>query len=274
MASASPLPAPAPAPAEARPARRTYAERYRLVRSLWNDQWWTITFGGPVGNLLNAAIADIPWITPNGLTWLGFLCNLVGGVLLLADTWSADLVAVVLFQLHVILDCMDGNLARYRKASSSVGAFLDKATDMIGLFTVTSALGWRIYTDTGDAPAMLISVLIAAAFLLRNYVFWVVAVLERDRRVPKPTTVDNRRNFSTMTFRERALLYARSMGRIVEFSELDLYFWFGLGIVLGRMREVVYLVALASSIGLIVVLVIRFRAVMQLDRLRRVEPGA
>lgn len=249
-----------------RPPRRTFAERYRLMRSRWNAEWWSIAFGGPIGNLLNAVIADVPWITPNRLTWLSFLCKLAAGPLLLVQTWRADLTAAALLQLHVILDCMDGSLARYRKTPSAVGAFLDKATDMIGLVAIAAALGWRIYLDTGDAAAILIAMLIAAAFLIRGYVYWVIAHLERERRVEAPTIGDHRRDYSAMTFRERAALYVRSMRRIVELAESDLYFWFGLGIVLGRLRETIYLVAIATGGWSIAIVGYRYWTAVKLDR--------
>jgi phosphatidylglycerophosphate synthase len=268
MASVSPIGAPAHAQ-----VRRPFAERYRLMRSRWNEDWWSIAFGGPIGNVVNAVIADVPWITPNVLTWVSFLCKLASAPLLLVDDPDADLAAVILFQLHTILDCMDGSLARYRRAASAIGAFLDKVTDMIGLVVITSAIGWRVYVDTGDAVAMLVSVLIAVSILLRSYAFWVVAHLERERKVQKPTIGDHRRDYSTMTFRERAGLYARSMGKIFAFAESDLYFWFGLGIVLGRMREMIYFLSLATGAWLIGILAYRFWTVVKLDDSRG-EPGA
>lgn len=247
-------------------AGRSFSERYRAIRARWNDNWWTITFGGPVGNVLNAVIADISWITPNGLTWLSFLCNIAGAALLLLGDRSADLAAVALLQLHTVLDCMDGSLARYRKASSVMGAFLDKVTDMLGLVSLGAAFGWRVYTDTGDAIALLLAVLIATSILLRNYVFWVVAHLERAHAAAKPTIGDFWRDSSTMTIGERARLYVKSMRRIFAFSELDLYFWFGLGIVLQRMRELIYVVAVATGLWLIGILIYRFWTVVRLQR--------
>jgi hypothetical protein len=120
---------------------------------------------------------------------------------------------------------------------------------------------------------MLVAVMIAASILLRNYVYWVVAALEREREVAKPTIGDHRRDYSTMTLRERAGLYVRSMGRIFAFAESDLYFWFGLGIVLGRMRETVYLVAIVTGLWLIGILAFRFMTVIRLQSLRRHEGG-
>ena len=46
--------------------------------------------GGPVGNFLNAFIADVSWITPNAITWVSLLCKLACVPLLLLGTWAGD----------------------------------------------------------------------------------------------------------------------------------------------------------------------------------------
>jgi phosphatidylglycerophosphate synthase len=243
--------------------RRRFAERYRRMRTRWNEEWWSIVFGGPIGNLANAAIADIAWITPNRLTWLSFLCKLASAPLLLA---GFDIAAVVLFQLHTVLDCMDGSLARYRQASSMMGAFLDKVTDMIGLLAITAAYGWRVYADTGDAIAIVVALMISGLLLVRFYAYWVVAHLERERGGKPTAGRDKRVDYSTLSFRERAIRYAKSMWKIVELGESDLYFWLGLGVVLGRMRETVYALGIGVAIWFVAILAFRYRTVRALDR--------
>ncbi|HVV86484.1 MAG TPA: CDP-alcohol phosphatidyltransferase family protein [Kofleriaceae bacterium] len=250
------------------PTSATFAERYRRMRSRWNEDWWSITLGGPLGNVLNGLIADLPWVKPNRITWLSFLCLLASGPLLLLGSRGADVAAVVLLQLHTILDCMDGSLARYRKASSVMGAFLDKVTDMIGLLVVMACFGWRVWVDTGDAFALLVATLIAGSIVLRGYVFWVVASLERERKVQKPTVGDRRRDCSTMSFGERAALYVRSQWKIVEFAESDLYFWLGLGVALGRMRQTVYFLGVATGFWAAVILGWRYWTVRKLEAAR------
>jgi phosphatidylglycerophosphate synthase len=248
----------------------TFAARYRAVKSLWNEEWWCIAFGGPVGNFLNALIADVPWITPNRLTILGFLCSLCAAPLILLGTPATDIAAIVLLQCHTVLDCMDGALARYRKATSVTGAFLDKVTDMIGLLVIMSTLGWRVFHETGDEIAMLVAVLIAASIMLRGYVFWVVANLERERAVAKPSVGDRRRDLSDLRFRERAALYLRSMWKIVEFQELDLYFWLSVGLAVGHVHEMIYFLATATGFWLLAILAWRWWTVVKLERLRRI----
>jgi phosphatidylglycerophosphate synthase len=259
----SPAP-PAVSPA-ASSARRSFAERYRAMRSRWNSEWWSVMLGGPVGNFLNAFIADVSWITPNGITWVSFLCKLAAVPLILLGSWSADLAVIALFQAHTVLDCMDGSLARYRKKPSAMGAFLDKTTDMIGLVGIMAALGWRAHADDGDALALVVAMLIASGTLLRFYVYWVVMHLEREAKVAAPSVGDKRFDYSTMTAKQRFTLYVKSMTKVVFFSEADFYFWFALGLLLGKNREMIYFMGVTNGVWLILILGRRYWAVHQID---------
>src|SRR5688500_3660666 len=114
------------------PEKRSFSTRYRLMRSRWNEEWWSVAMGGPIGNVISSGIADVASIAPHAITLGGFAAKLAFVPLLLAGDRSMDLVAALLLQVSVICDCMDGSLARYRKASSYMGALLDKVTDAIG----------------------------------------------------------------------------------------------------------------------------------------------
>jgi phosphatidylglycerophosphate synthase len=244
-----------------------FTERYRAMRSRWNRDWWSIAFGGPVGNLLTAVIADVRWITPNGITWLSFLCKLAAAPLIVFGGY--DVLVVVLFQLHTVLDCMDGTLARYRKKPSVMGAFLDKVTDMIGLLAIMTAFGWRAGVETADARLLAASILIAGALLLRSYVFWVVAHFEREHEVQKPTAGDQRKDFSTLTIGERFRMYVKWQWTVIEFAEADLYFWLSLGLLLDELRYTI--LGLAIAVGAWTVLIIgkRYWTIHQIDRRKR-----
>jgi phosphatidylglycerophosphate synthase len=249
-----------------RPARRSFAERYRLVRSKWNEEWWSVAFGGPIANLLNGLFADVAWITPNRITILSFLCKIVAVPLLLAGAWRADVAAVVILELNTVFDCMDGALARYRKQSSAMGAFLDKITDLVGLCAVLAAVGWRAYQGSGDARVLLVALLTAASFVVRGYVFWVVAHLERERKVERPSVGgDDRIDASALTVKQRAWLYLKSMPRVIAFAESDLYFWIGLGVLTSRLRETIYLIGIAAAVWFVINMAYRLYTVSKLD---------
>ncbi len=260
-----------PAEQRAVPRRHSYAERYRLMRSKWNAEWWSVAMGGPIGNVLNAVIADIPWIRPNHITLFGFLCKLAACPLLLLGDRGADLAVILLLQVSVICDCMDGSLARYRRASSYMGAFLDKITDAIGYAVVFGAFGWRVYTDTGDALAIVVALAIPLAMLTRGYVYWVVVTMQKQADANPTAGTDQRKDFSSSTPRERAVLYLKSMPGIVEFNESDLFFWLGLALALGEpwMQRGVYFIGIASGLWFVAIMGLRIVTVMRLERDRK-----
>lgn len=247
------------------PRRASFRERARAIRTRWNAEWWSITFGGPIGNLLAALVAEVSWITPDRITLTSFLAKLAAAALVLRG--DSDVAVVVLLQVHTVLDCMDGSLARYRRRPSAMGAYLDKATDMIGLVALLAALGWRAQRDTGDPAALLLALLVGSAVLLRSYLYWVVLHLEREAKLSLPGSGDTRVDCSGWSWRQRARKYVASMPRVVLVSEADLYFWFSLALLLSSLRETIYAVAAAQGFWLLVVLWHRTRTVRRIDRL-------
>jgi phosphatidylglycerophosphate synthase len=73
-------------------------------------------------------------VTPNQLTLLSLVAGLAFCPLLL---WSSSAVACSMLLLHLILDGMDGPLARYQKTASSRGSLTDTFADQI-VVTFTS----------------------------------------------------------------------------------------------------------------------------------------
>ena len=246
--------------------KRSFATRYRLMRSKWNEEWWSVAMGGPIGNVLNAIIADVSWITPNAITMLGFLAKLAIVPLLLLGDRGADIAAVVLLQVSVICDCMDGSLARYRKASSYMGALLDKVTDAIGYGAIFAAYGYRVFVDTGDVYAIVIAMAIPLSLSIRAYVYWVVSALQKQAGAVQTAGVDRRKDFSNSTLRERAVMYVKSMPRVVEFAESDLFFWLGLAILIGEMHRGVYFLGIATGIWFVGLIAKRILTVLELER--------
>lgn len=64
-------------------------------------------------------------ISANGVTVLQILVGTAGGVLLMSADYRINLLGIVLLQLGYILDCSDGEVARYRNQASVRGVFLD-----------------------------------------------------------------------------------------------------------------------------------------------------
>jgi len=82
-------------------------------------------------------------LTANGITALMIPAGLLAALsLTFAGIWPAVL-AVVLVQLQLLLDCVDGEVARWRKTFSPVGVYLDQLAHYSGEAALPAALGVR-----------------------------------------------------------------------------------------------------------------------------------
>jgi phosphatidylglycerophosphate synthase len=98
-------------------------------------------------------------LTPNMVTWLMILVGVLAAVLLaIPGVWTA-LGAVVLIQLQILLDCSDGELARWRSQFSPVGIYLDRLGHYLTETLFPIALGIRC----GEVTLGLIAALLALA---------------------------------------------------------------------------------------------------------------
>ncbi|MDP9846493.1 phosphatidylglycerophosphate synthase [Streptosporangium lutulentum] len=100
-------------------------------------------------------------ITPNQTTWLMILCGvLAGAVLALPGLWAA-VGAAVLIQIYLLLDCSDGELARWTRRTSITGVYLDRVGHYFAEAALLIGLGFRAseilpdwYTVIGFAAAL------------------------------------------------------------------------------------------------------------------------
>lgn len=82
-------------------------------------------------------------VTPNGVTWAMTVVGvLAAAVLTLPGAWPA-LAAALLIQLQILLDCTDGEIARWRKQFSPAGIYLDRIAHYLTETALPVALGIR-----------------------------------------------------------------------------------------------------------------------------------
>ena len=103
-------------------------------------------------------------MTPNALTWGMILVGvLAAGALTVPGLWGA-IAAFLLIQCQILLDCSDGELARWRKQSSVAGVYLDRFAHYFTESLLPIALGIRAdggwhslggYTTLGLVAAVL-----------------------------------------------------------------------------------------------------------------------
>lgn len=70
-------------------------------------------------------------ITPNQVTLLGFVIGLLGCVFIFQFAWYYKLIGIGLLYLNILLDKVDGEIARYKKIYSLKGIYLDYTNHLI-----------------------------------------------------------------------------------------------------------------------------------------------
>lgn len=122
------------------------------VRSRANAEHWTASL------YLRDLSPYLTWvllktrISANGVTGLMILVGWsTAAALLIPGIWGA-LLALVLGQLQMLVDCCDGEVARWRRTSSPAGVFLDKVGHYSTEALIPIALGIRAATWPFETP--------------------------------------------------------------------------------------------------------------------------
>lgn len=107
--------------------------------------------------------ARLGW-SPNAVTVGFILCGIAAGVVVaLGGLWSA-IVAALLIQAYLLLDCSDGELARWSGRTSATGNYLDGVGHYLAEAALLTGLGFRAqgaltlsgpYITAGLAAALL-----------------------------------------------------------------------------------------------------------------------
>jgi phosphatidylglycerophosphate synthase len=82
-------------------------------------------------------------ISPNGVTWLMITAGGAAGAVLLVPGLPGAVLAALLAQAQMLLDCSDGELARWRQSFSATGVFLDKLGHFVAETLIPIGLGVR-----------------------------------------------------------------------------------------------------------------------------------
>jgi len=119
-----------------------YKERTIQLKKTFKprEEWWSRVFATPIANFVLSGVADWPFITPNRLTVLSLILTILTAVLIVFGSLENLFIAGIILQISYIIDCMDGQLARYRQTASSIGSFVDKLFDYIKFPIVLLAL--------------------------------------------------------------------------------------------------------------------------------------
>src|SRR5215217_7024523 len=82
-------------------------------------------------------------LSANAVTWLMIPVGLCAALLLTVPGVAGAAAAVVMIQVQQLLDCCDGEIARWRGTYSPVGIYLDRMANHVTMSAFPIALGVR-----------------------------------------------------------------------------------------------------------------------------------
>ena len=99
-------------------------------------------------------MVDAP-ITANGLTYLMIVAGFAAGALLLIPGLAGAVLGALFIQIYLLLDCIDGEVARWRKQTSITGVYLDRIGHYLCEAAFLAGLGFRASHLHADVWAVL-----------------------------------------------------------------------------------------------------------------------
>jgi len=106
-----------------------------------NDGFFSVFFLRKFSKILTWVAVKVG-ATPNQVTLLSFAIGLYSAYSFSRGTFLSILLGAVLLQLSIIVDCVDGELARYTRKFSKLGAWLDAVTDRVKEYLVFLGLAY------------------------------------------------------------------------------------------------------------------------------------
>lgn len=114
----------------------------------WAGRLYMRTLSGHVTRLLVTTR-----VTPNPLTFAMIVVGLIAAVIVaVPGPWSA-VVAAVLIQVYLLLDCVDGEVARWKRLTSAAGVYLDRLGHHVVESALVVALGFRAAGGFSTTPS-------------------------------------------------------------------------------------------------------------------------
>jgi phosphatidylglycerophosphate synthase len=255
--------------------------RLQRIRNFQSLDFYPALIMRPITILVMLVIADWKFVSPNLLTTLGNVCKLAAAWTILApEHW---VLGVILLQLGLLFDHLDGTMARYRRTFTKLGSFYDKVSDMVTWWVIMVAVGWQTYRATGEAYHLVITTTAATALNVRGYMKWlanseherarwlearadpVAAVAQRTQPIVIPPPPIRSR-------REWIAWFGSRLSHVVWFDEADLWFWLSLALVVDRLEWYAWLMFVTQSAACVAMIVARHIDMARLDaKLRALE---
>lgn len=230
----------------------------KLIR-LWatktkDDEWWSSFVTSPLAIAVNYFVVDIKWLTPNLITFFSFIIALISALFILAGGTVNFVVAAILIHLSHILDCMDGQMARYRKITSQSGAFYDKLTDQIQVTIWFGSVGYAAYAQSHDVVPVFLAFAGVAFYFLRGYIKYVTiyTAMSRDSQYLEKSSseeaVAQKPDAAGLGFGVLANIkwFVNEQRKIILFTEGVFIFMLSLALILDQLAPMLWVFAISQ----------------------------
>lgn len=216
-----------------------------------DDEWWSSFVTAPTAILFNYLVVDIRRITPNLVTLASFVTAVIAAALIGIGGTVSFLLAAALIHLSHVFDCMDGQMARYRQATSASGSFFDRATDQLQVSLWFGAAGYAAYDQSGRVLPIFLAFIGVAFYSLRGYAKYVEIHIEMSRNSryleqnSEPPSTDTQPATAVRGFDLSGALkwFALEQRKILHFNEGVFIFMLSLALVLDQLTPMLWVFA-------------------------------
>ena len=215
-----------------------------------DDEWWSSFITAPIGILLNVIVVEWSILNPNRLTTLSFIISLFGAAFILPYAYQNFFIAALLIQLGHVLDCMDGQMARYRGILSPAGFFYDKIADFVKIFILFAAVSFTSFEETQDIAVVFLGFTATFFYTLRSYIKYLTLSIRAEN---DPEYFKNGLNTDvelsagpSFSLRKNLLWFLREQCKFFQFDEGVFVFLISTALLLHELLPLLWILAISQ----------------------------
>jgi len=124
-------------------------------------------------------------LTPNQITWLSFIVYVIVGICFLSREYIHLIIGAILIQLGLIIDNVDGIVAKVKNIGSSYGKWLDTTTDRIGQVFMVVCAGVGLFVSSGDILHLYVGIAGSLIVISSTYARYIQLLVKPEGYVSK-----------------------------------------------------------------------------------------
>lgn len=213
-----------------------------------DDEWWSSFVTAPLAILANYRAVEVPAITPNRITAASFLVAVLATVFIMIGGVFWFIAAAVLIHASHVLDCMDGQMARYRKVSSAIGSYYDRLTDQVQVTLWFGAAGYAAYAQTLSVVPVFLALIGISFYGLRGYAKYIALEIETALDPQYAANMASLKHHELtaglgFSLKANALWFVREQRKIIAFDEGVFIFMLSAALIFDQLLPMLWIFA-------------------------------